>query len=118
MSEIKRMPTPWSYSQAVEAGEFVFLGIHRGSGDTFEEQFHGTFAFLKDTMAKLDLSLENIVKVNVWLKDIHDLPKMEKLFYEVFDEGKFPARMTSTTEFIDADCLMMIDGIAYRGVGV
>lgn len=117
MSEIKRMPTPWSYSQAVEAGGFVFLGIHRGSGDTFDEQFHGTFAYLKETMDKLNLPLESIVKVNVWLKDINDLPAMDKLFYDYFDEGKFPARMTSTTEFIDADCLMMIDGVAYREAG-
>lgn len=115
MSEIKRIPTPWSYSLAVEAGNFVFLGIHRGSGKTFEEQFHSTFDFLKETMAKLELPLENIVKVNVWLKDIKDLPVMEKGFFQYFEDGKFPARMTSTTEFIDEDCLIMIDGVAYRG---
>jgi len=39
----------------------------------------------------------NLVKVNVWLKDINNLP----------------ARMTSTTEFIDSECLIMIKGTAY-----
>lgn len=49
----------------------------------------------------------------VWLKGIKDLPEMEKLFRNHFEEGRFPARMTATTEFIDADCLIMIDGVAY-----
>jgi 2-iminobutanoate/2-iminopropanoate deaminase len=59
MANIERIPTPYSYSQAVAAGDFVFLGLHRGGDD-------------------------------------------------------FPARITSTTDFIDSDCLLMIDGIAYR----
>jgi 2-iminobutanoate/2-iminopropanoate deaminase len=40
---------------------------------------------------------------------------MERRFADYFEEGEYPARMTSTTEFIDDDCMMMIDGIAYRG---
>ena len=59
--------------------------------------------------------MESIVKVNVWLKDINDLPAMEKIFFDYFEEGKYPARMTSTTEFIVEGCMVMIDGIAYRG---
>lgn len=41
---------------------------------------------------------------------------MEQVFCEYFEKDKFPARMTSTTEFFDSDCLMMIDGIAYKGL--
>jgi len=33
-----------------------------------------------------------------------------------YPSGEFPARMTSTTEFIDEDCLVMIEGIAIKGV--
>jgi 2-iminobutanoate/2-iminopropanoate deaminase len=51
--------------------------------------------------------------VNVHLKNIEDLPEMEKVFLDNFDTDTFPARMTSTTEFIDSDCLIMIDGIAF-----
>ena len=40
---------------------------------------------------------------------------MEKAFEKYFDKGKFPARMTATTEFIDTDCLVMVDGVAYLG---
>jgi 2-iminobutanoate/2-iminopropanoate deaminase len=115
MKETKYIPTPHSYSQAVAAGDYVFLGLHRGLGKDFTEQFHSTFQNLKETLAKLDLKLADIVKVNAWLKNIDDVRVYEKLFGQYFEKDKFPARMGATTEFIDKDCLLMIDGIAYRG---
>jgi 2-iminobutanoate/2-iminopropanoate deaminase len=87
--------------------------LHRGFGDGFSVQLESVFKHIKETLGQLGLALENLVKVNVWLKDIKDLPQMEKLFNEHFEKDRFPARMTATTEFIDADCLLMIDGIAY-----
>lgn len=41
---------------------------------------------------------------------------MEQVFYEYLEKDKLPARMTSTTEFIDSNCLMTIDGVAYKGL--
>jgi len=109
------VPTSHTYSSAVKAGDTVFIGLHRGGGEDFETQFRKTFAALERTLAKLDCALAQVVKVNVYLKRIEDLPEMEKLFADYFPAGSFPARMTSTTEFIDGDCLMMIDGVAYCG---
>ncbi len=114
MKEIKYIPTPWSYSSAVAAGDYVFLGIHRGFGDDFTAQLDDTFKYLKKTLAEFDLTLADLIKVNVRLKNIEDVRVYEKLFRNYFEEGKFPARMGLTTEFIDDDCLLMIDGIAYR----
>jgi 2-iminobutanoate/2-iminopropanoate deaminase len=115
MSSIKRVPTPFSYSSAVVAGDYAFLGLHRGSGDTFAAQLEDTFSGLQRTLAGLGLTLNSMVKVNVWLKNIEDLPAMERGFNAYFPEGGFPARMTATTAFIDADCLLMIEGVAYSG---
>lgn len=114
MPEITRKSSPYSYSLGVAAGNFVFLALHRGSGDDFETQLDGTIKNIKETLAEFGLTLAHLVKVNVWLKNIKDLPKMEKKFNDYFDKGAFPARMTSTTEFVDEDCLIMIDGIAAR----
>jgi 2-iminobutanoate/2-iminopropanoate deaminase len=114
VTEISRVSTPYSYSSAVAAGDFIFLGLHRGGGDDFPTQFDNTFKYLERTLAEFGATLADLVKVNVWLKHIEDLPEMEKRFFDYFDRDKFPARMTSTTEFIDDDCLLMIDGIAYR----
>ena len=115
MSDVKRVSTPYTYASAVAAGDYVFLGLHRGFGDTFSAQLEDAFEHLKATLEELGLGLGDVVKVNVWLEDIEDLPDMERRFADYFEEGQYPARMTSTTEFIDDDCMMMIDGIAYRG---
>jgi 2-iminobutanoate/2-iminopropanoate deaminase len=114
MTDVKYIPTPWSYSQAVEAGDFVFLAMHRDFGDNFTVQFHDTLSHLKKTLAEFDLKLARLVKVNVWLKHIEDIRIYEKLFRDYFEEDKYPARMGATTEFVDDDCLVMIEGIAYR----
>lgn len=114
MKEVKRVSTPFSYSSAVAAGDFVFLGLHRGWGDDFATQLDDTFSNLKKTLAEFDLTLEHLVKVNVWLKHIEDVRVYEQKFRNYFEKDKFPARMGCTTEFIDDDCLLMIDGIAYH----
>ncbi|MGZ9584387.1 RidA family protein [Paenibacillus marinisediminis] len=111
---VNRIPTPFSYSSAVEAGDYVFLGLHRGFGESFTQQIHHTFEHLRETLHKCGTSLDQLVKVNVYLKNINDLPEMEKVFYDYFAADQFPARMTSTTQFIDSDCLLMIDGVAYN----
>jgi len=114
MTKVKRITSDFSFSYAVGAGDYVFLGHHRGFGKDFTTQFDGTFEFLKKTLGEFDLTLADLVKVNVHLKDIKDLPEMEKRFNNYFENGKFPARMTTTTKFVDDDCLLMIDGVAYR----
>lgn len=111
---VTRITTQFSYSTAVVAGDYVFIGLHRGFGESFTQQIHDTFTNLKETLQQCDASLDEVVKVNVYLKNIEDLPEMEKGFLDYFNTDKFPARMTSTTEFIDSDCLMMIDGVAYH----
>jgi 2-iminobutanoate/2-iminopropanoate deaminase len=115
MTSVKHYPTQYSYSSAVAAGSFIFLSLHRGFGETFTEQFHGTFTNIKATLGKFYLNFDSIVKVNVWLKNVQDLPEMEKLFAQYFEVDHYPARMTATTEFIDADCLLMIDAVVFRG---
>jgi 2-iminobutanoate/2-iminopropanoate deaminase len=119
MAATKRIATRHSYSKAVQAGDFVFVGLHRGGGDSFAAQLDAVFSSLKTTLAEFEMTLSDLVKVNVWLKNIQDLPEMENLFRPYFPadaqgNDRFPARMTATTQFIDADCLLMIDGVAYR----
>jgi len=116
MNNPSYIPTPHSYSSAVTAGPYTFLGLHRGQGLDFESQIKDTFKHLKQTLVQCGLELNNLVKVHVWLKNINDLPAMEKIFNQYFEENKFPARMTATTQFIDEDCLIMIEGTAYNPI--
>jgi 2-iminobutanoate/2-iminopropanoate deaminase len=115
MAPIKRITTPFSYSAAVQAGDYVFLGLHRGFGDSFAVQMEDALNGIKGTLAQLDIPLDHLVKIQVWLKNINDLQEMEKIVHTYFEADTFPARMTSTTEFIDADCLVMLEGVAYKG---
>ncbi len=111
---IKRTTTPYSYSVAVSSGDTIYLGLHRGRGSSFQDQLRGSLMYLKQTLEQHGSSLERLLKVQVWLKNIDDLPVMEKIFFEFYPSGEFPARMTSTTEFIDNDCLVMIEGVAVK----
>ncbi len=111
MADTQWVPTPYSYSAAVKAGEYVFLGLHHGFGKSFTGQIDGALAEMKETLA--GLGLKTLVKLQVWLKNVEDLPQMEKIVAGYFE----PGRMTATTQFIDADCLVMIEGIAYTGRG-
>lgn len=60
------------------------------------------------------VAAEEHVFIGFHLKNIKDLPEMEKVFFDYFEADACPARMTSTTEFIDSDCLFMMDGAAYH----
>lgn len=114
MPEPVYITTPYSYSAAVDTGQYVFLGLHRGGGETFLEQLQDAFGEASVTLAKCGLPLTSLIKITVWLRDIADLPEMEKAVLDYFPAGRYPARMTAVTPFIDADCLVMIEGIAYR----
>jgi 2-iminobutanoate/2-iminopropanoate deaminase len=115
MPNVQYVPTPYSYSAAVRAGATIFLGLHRGFGETFSDQLEGALAGMKNTLAEFGLGLDSLMKINVWLKDVRDLPSMEKIVGNYFEKDHYPARMTATTQFIDQDCLVMIDGTAYAG---
>lgn len=117
MTDIVRTSTPYSYSSAVAAGDFVFVGLHRGFGEDFTSQLDGALEGVAATLGAHGLPLTSLVKVHVWLREISDLPTMEHRFEHHFPAGEFPARMTSTTSFFDEDCLVMVEGIAYRGAG-
>ncbi len=115
MTPIDYLPTPYSYSSAVKAGDYIFVGLHRGFGGDFLAQLDGALKGVSATLDHFGLPLFNLVQVKVWLKNVKDLPEMEKAFTRYFAPDHFPARMTATTEFIDDDCLVMIEGTAYCG---
>ncbi len=109
----------YAYSEIVEAGDFVFLSFCVGNvGGTVEEQIHGALNDMEHRLNKIDLSLHNVVKMDVLLRDAWDIPVMEKVFKERF-AGIYPARKTIQTEFAHkggADGLhAQIDAIAFKG---
>ena len=116
---IQRMPAHYgddTCPSCVIAGDFIFLAHHAGGFEKKDitHQMRAAFESLKKTLAQCDASLNDMVQIHLYLKDLNDFDKARKVFFEYFDSGSFPARMTSTSSFLDSECLCMIDGTAYR----
>ncbi|MHB1393502.1 MAG: RidA family protein [Clostridia bacterium] len=120
MSEITRyeVDEEVAYSGFVEAGDFIFLSFCVGNvGQSVEKQVEGALDDMSARLEKVNLTLESIVKVDVLLRDVWDIPVMEEVFRRRF-KGSYPARKTISTEFAHIGgpngLKVQIDGIAYK----
>ena len=90
-----------TYSQAVRAGDTVYLSgqvpldpatTQLVSGD-FEAQVRRVFDNLKAVAQAAGGSLANAVKVNIYLTDLANFPKVNEVMAQYFDKP-YPARTT------------------------
>lgn len=107
-----------AYSGYVEAGDFIFLNFCVGNvGGSIERQVEGALDHMSERLKMAGLTLDDVVKVDVLLRDVWDIPVMEEVFKRRF-QGKYPARKTISTEFAHrggpGGLKVQIDGIAYR----
>lgn len=108
----------WAHSGYVEAGDFVFLAYCVGNvGKSVEGQVHGALDHMETRLAEVDLTLSDVVKLDILLRDVWNIPIMGKVFKERFG-GAYPARKTISTDFAHAGgpggLHVQLDGIAYR----
>jgi len=110
----------YTFSACVIAGNFIYTSHQAGMVDhlgnkldTVEAQTEQCFKNLERVLVTAGATLDDIVKATVYLKDIKDFSRMREVYRRHFNHG-YPARMTATTDFIDEDCLVMIDAVAYR----
>lgn len=99
----------------VVAGDYIFLA-HQAGGhdrDDIEYQLQACFESMKRTLEEAGATLDDMVQINLYLKNIEDFRKARDVFYQFFKDG-FPARMSTTTDFVDSACLCMLDGVAYK----
>jgi 2-iminobutanoate/2-iminopropanoate deaminase len=96
----KEAPLPVGpYSQAIVSGDKVFtagqLGIDPATGklagEGVEEQTRQALRNLQAVLAAAGTSLENAVKVTVFLTDMGNFPLMNRVYAEFFPEDP-PAR--------------------------
>lgn len=108
------------YSQAVEVNGFIYtsgqLPIDTATGEFplgIEAQ---TEASLKNVQAILEsegLSMKNVVKALVFLKNMEDFPKMNGV-YQTFFSDAFPARSCVEVARLPKDALVEIEVVAAR----
>ena len=109
-----------TYSQAVSAGGFLYtsgqVGINPASGN-IESSDTGSqcFQVLKNIRAILEaknLSLVNIIKLTVYLKDLDDFADLNEVFKKFFGDTNFPARSTVEVAGLPLGARVEIDCIA------
>lgn len=88
------------YSHAIRAGDFVFVsgqGPHakeRGQmAAGFEDQARQVFKNIRLVLESAGSSLEDVVKVSVYLADLANFKTMNDVYREVFKEP-YPVRTT------------------------
>jgi 2-iminobutanoate/2-iminopropanoate deaminase len=114
-------PAPFQgaqYSQAIKAGEFVFvsgqLGLKPDHGEItggIEEQTEQVFANLAAILAEAGTSLDRLVKTTVFLADLGDFGAMNEVYARHVGASP-PARATVEVAALPSGALVEIEAIA------
>jgi len=110
------------FSPAVRAGDYIFLSGTVGAVDddgkaltTVAEQTAQCFENIKKTLAAADASMEDLVKVNVFLYSGKEFGNMNKVYRQYF-KPPYPARATVIAGLVLPNMLLEIDCVAYKPV--
>jgi len=108
-----------AYSQAIRAGDFVFISGQgpldpktlEVRGTTVEEQTEHTLRNLETIATAAGGGLGDVVKVSAFLASIDDFPAFNETYERVFATLPRPARTTTGAEL--RDILVEIDAVLY-----
>ena len=109
-----------TYSQAVSAGGFLYtsgqIGINPASGKIeVSDTKSQCLQVLNNILAILEarnLSLVNIIKLTVYMKDLNDFGDINDTFKDFFGGTNFPARSTVEVAGLPLGARVEIDCIA------
>lgn len=109
------------YSQAILAGDFLFLSgqipINPKTGkvedSTIEGQTAQVLANLEAVLEAAGLSFEHVVKTEIYLKDMQDFQAVNTIYAEKFTSPNKPARQTMQVGKLPLDVRLEISCIAY-----
>lgn len=110
---------PLPFATAVRAGDFVFISGQVAMKENGEIEPGGVESQTKRTMenviaalALADCTLDDVVKVGVWLDDTRDFWTFNKVYAGYFPNGG-PARSTVRSQLM-VDAKVEIDAVAYK----
>jgi 2-iminobutanoate/2-iminopropanoate deaminase len=120
--ETKQAPAPIGpYSQAVEAGGFLFcsgqIALDPASGQItpggVPEQTETVMRNIKAVLASAGLGFENIVKTTIFLVDMADFPAVNEVYGKHF-KSEPPARSTVAVQGLPRGVRVEIEVLAKR----
>jgi len=111
-----------AYSQAVKAGGFMYVSgqiplapeTMEIVSEDFSLQVKQVLENLKAIIVDSGSKLSDVVKLNVYLKDLADFQSVNDAMSTVFDEP-YPARAAVEVSRLPKDVLVEIDAIVYIG---
>lgn len=108
------------YSQAIEVNGFVyasgqvpFIPATGEIPEGIEAQAKQALTNVKSIMEAAGLTMDNIVKTTVFIKDMNDFAKVNEV-YATFFTGDYPARSCVEVARLPKDVLIEVEVIAAR----
>lgn len=108
------------YSQAIEVNGFVYasgqIPIVPETGELaegIENQTRQALTNVKGIMEAAGLTMANIIKTSVFIKDMNDFGKINEIYATFFD-GDYPARSCVEVARLPKDVLIEVEVIAAR----
>lgn len=110
------------YSQGVRCGDYVYVSgqlpidpaTGAFAGDDIAVQTRQSLTNIQSILASDGLTMDNVVKTTVLLKNISDFAAMNEV-YATFFEGTCPARAAFEVAALPKDSLIEIEAVAYCG---
>ncbi len=108
------------FCSAVKAGDYIYLSGNAALKDdegndltTVEGQTHQIMKNIGKTLAHWDATLDDIVKVTIFLGEQGEWTKMNEVYRSYF-KGDLPARSTCICGLVVPGFLMEIECVAYK----
>jgi 2-iminobutanoate/2-iminopropanoate deaminase len=109
------------YSQAIEVSNMIFVSgqipVNPETGKIDSEDITGqtmqSFSNLKAVLAEAGCSIENVVKMTVFLADMSLFEGMNEVYKKQFT-GDFPARSAVAVKALPKGSLVEIEAIAFK----
>lgn len=108
------------YSQAIDAGAFVYasgqIPLNPADGSIPEgitAQTRQSLANVKAILTEAGLTMDNVVKTTVFLRDMGDFAAMNEVYAEAFS-APYPARSAVAVRELPKGVLVEIEVIAAR----
>ena len=107
-----------AYSQAIKSGDFLFISgqiplnpeTMKIVDSSFEESAQRVISNLENICKEAGASLDDIVKLNIYLFDLENFNTLNKIMEERFSKP-FPARATVEVARLPKDVMIEMDAI-------
>ena len=126
-TELKSSKAPGAigpYSQAVKAGNFIYvsgqLPINPANGEMPEDikaQTRQCLENIKAILAEAGATLDNVVKSTVYLADMSSFGPMNEVYAEYFNGGVYPARAAFAVKELPKKASLEIEVVAFHCQG-